>query len=429
MKNTKVAYICSFCSEEFNKWSGMCPNCKKWNTLKEVKYDTILDKKSNLKAKIENLDKIDTKNFLRIKTQIREFDRVLGGGLVNGSLVLLGGDPGIGKSTLTAQIINNIKDAIYVSGEESLEQIKLRIERLKINPKDICAISDTNIDSIIKAVLAKKPKLIIIDSIQTMYSPDFPSTPGSIVQVRECALKLMRLSKSKNICVILVGHVTKDGLVAGPRILEHLVDVVLYLEGEKFQSSRILRTVKNRFGSIDEIGIFEMNQFGLKEVDNPSELFLEGDVAKASGSVVAVTIEGNRPIFIEVQALTSKSFFGYPKRTSNGYDLNKLNLIIAILAKRCKLALDKYDIFLNIAGGLKTKDPGADLAVCMAIASSYLDKIIKNNYCFFGEVGLSGEIRKVKFFEKRLSEAKRLGYKTDTNSKHLSKIIKNIFKM
>lgn len=429
MKKKELIYICNNCSEEFSKWTGVCPSCKAWNTLREIKIDNNFNFGDYKEIKIEKLSNINAKKFIRIKTNINEFDRALGGGLVSGSLILLGGDPGIGKSTLTAQLIKNIENSIYVSGEESIEQIKLRMQRLGILSEEIRVISDTNINAIVKAVTLAGPKFVVIDSIQTMYSSEYPSTPGSLVQVRECALKLMKLAKEKNICIILVGHVTKDGIVAGPKILEHLVDVVLYLEGERYQNNRILRTVKNRFGSIDEIGIFNMTGNGLIEVSNPSEIFLDQSVSHISGSSIAVSIEGNRPIFIEIQALTTKSFFGYPKRTVSGYDLNRLNLMIAILSKRCKLHLEKYDIFLNIIGGFKVKDPGVDLAVCLAIASAYFDKKIPNKYVFFGEVGLSGEIRKVRFHDKRLKEIDRLGYKYNIKSKYLIDLLKNIFKI
>lgn len=430
MSKNSAIYVCSECGEEYAKWSGMCENCKSWNTLKEFKIDSTT-KKTNKKSQaseISNLGKIKKTNFSRIKSDIFEFDRVLGGGIVPGSVILLGGDPGIGKSTLTAQVISNVKNALYISGEESLEQIKLRVDRLNIRNKNIDVVCETDIDSIIKTITKNNPKLVIIDSIQTMYSEAFPSTPGSMVQVRECGLKLQNIAKKLRIPVIMIGHVTKSGNVAGPKILEHLVDVVLYLEGERYHNNRILRAQKNRFGSIDEIGVFEMDEKGMVEVKNPSKLFLEEKGDNVSGSAVAVTVEGNRPILIEVQALVSKTNFGYPKRTTSGFDLNRLNLIIAILSQRGRINLGNYDVYINIVGGLKINDPGADLAVGMAIVSAFTKKPIGNKYAFFGELGLSGEIRKVKFDKKRANEAKRLGFDKICKDRYISFLISKLFK-
>lgn len=430
MKKKNTIYVCSECGEEFSKWSGMCENCKNWNTLKEFKVDSFKTN-SNKKAQvseISNLGKIKKTNFSRLKSNIYEFDRVLGGGIVPGSVILLGGDPGIGKSTLTAQVISNIKDALYISGEESLEQIKLRVDRLNIKNKDLSVVCETDIDSIIKTITKNNSSLVIIDSIQTMYSESFPSTPGSMVQVRECGLRLQNIAKKLKIPIIMIGHVTKSGNVAGPKILEHLVDVVLYLEGERYHNNRILRAQKNRFGSIDEIGVFEMEERGMVEVKNPSKLFLEEKNKDISGSVVAVTVEGNRPILVEVQALVSKTNFGYPKRTTSGFDLNRLNLIIAILSQRGRVNLGNYDVYINIVGGLKVKDPGIDLAIAIAIVSAYVKKSVANNYAFFGELGLSGEIRKVKFDKKRTNEAKRLGFKKINHDKYLGILISKLFK-
>jgi len=428
MKKSETIYVCNECGEEFSKWSGMCPSCREWNTLKELKVENVKLKVNDTKdIKITTLDKVEKANFKRIATKIKEFDRVLGGGIVPGSVILLGGDPGIGKSTITAQILASIDKSLYVSGEESLEQIRMRIDRLRINPAKIQAITETNIAAIIKTICKYKPSLAVIDSIQTMYSADFPSTPGSLVQVRECALKLQKAAKELRIPIILIGHVTKEGNVAGPKILEHLVDVVLYLEGERFHNHRILRGVKNRFGAIDEIGVFEMSEKGMIEVVNPSKIFLAERNIGVSGSVVTAAVEGNRPILVEIQALVTKSNFGYPKRTTSGFDLNRLNLLLAILAKRGKLQLGNYDVYVNIVGGFKIKDPGIDLAVCMAIASAFLNKKVSNNICLFGEVGLSGEIRQVRFAEKRKEEAVRLGFDCLANNKFIINVISEIF--
>lgn len=424
----EIFYVCSECGEEFTKWSGICSNCKKWNTLKEFKIQNYKAKNNIESLKIWSLDKVEDKEFKRIETGFGEVDRVLGGGIVAGSVVLLGGDPGIGKSTLITQIAQNIENCLYVSGEESLEQLKLRVKRLGILPKKIEAIADTNVDAIVNTIVKYKPKIVIIDSIQTMYTDEFPSTPGSLVQVRESALKLQKIAKTSHIPIVLIGHVTKDGAVAGPKILEHLVDIVLYLEGERYQNHRILRSRKNRFGSVDEIGVFEMGLAGMREVKNPSELFLEERKDNVAGSAVAATVEGNRPILIEVQALVTESIYGFPKRTVSGFDLNRLNLLLAILGKRAKINFGKYDVYINIVGGFKIKDPGIDLAICMAVISAFYNLSIKNNDCFIGEVGLSGEIRNVKFQAKRQNEAKRLGFKTDWQGRYIGLLAREVFK-
>ncbi len=430
MKNKNTIYVCSECGEEYAKWSGMCESCHAWNTLKEFNTQSSESTAGkNVEAcQINNLGKVKKTNFSRLQSGIFEFDRVLGGGIVPGSVILLGGDPGIGKSTLTAQVVSNIKDTLYVSGEESIEQIKLRVDRLNIKNKELDVVCETNIDSIIKTIAKNKPSLVVIDSIQTMYTEAFPSTPGSMVQVRECGLKLQNLAKKIRIPVILIGHVTKSGNVAGPKILEHLVDVVLYLGGERYHNNRILRAQKNRFGSIDEIGVFEMEERGMIEVKNPSKLFLEEKGENVSGSAVAVSVEGNRPILVEVQALVSKTNFGYPKRTTSGFDLNRLNLIIAILSQRGRIDLGNYDVYINIVGGLKIKDPGVDLAIGIAIVSAFTKKSVDNKAAFFGELGLSGEIRKVKFDKKRAIEARRLGFSTILNDRYLGILISKLFK-
>lgn len=465
MNKDKTIFVCSECGEEFARWSGKCLSCGQWNTLKEFKVKSEKSKvrnKNNKISEVVDLSKIESKDFKRISTGIGEFDRVLGNGIVPGSVILLGGEPGIGKSTLLLQVASNLSTVgvpnsdggiLYVSGEESAQQIKMRLDRLPNKTCNLQFLAETDTDEIVRIVSKSKSEeksltrpqrlagkagaaqarsassysILIIDSIQTMYDSNFPSTPGSIVQVRECALRFQQLAKEENITIILVGHVTKDGNVAGPRMLEHLVDAVLYLEGERFHSHRILRGVKNRFGATDEIGIFEMTQSGFKEVINPSKLFLDERLTGKSGSVITVVMEGSRPLLVEIQALVSKSYFGYPKRTSSGFDLNRLNLLIAVISKKLKLPLDSYDIYVNVIGGYKIKDPAVDLAICAAIISSYKDKAIDSKICLFGEVGLLGEIRKTQMENKRLKEAERLGFKTISQIKTIEGLANEIF--
>lgn len=425
MLNNQIIYVCSNCGEEYVKWQGKCSNCGAWNTLKEFKSQK-LKIKSDESVEIVNLAKVTVPKTHRISVKISEFDRVLGNGLVPGSIVLLGGEPGIGKSTLLMQLASSLPNTFYISGEESVQQIKMRADRLKIKAQNINLISETNVDSIIVTLLKNKPNLVIIDSIQTMYTDEYPSTAGSIVQVREGALRLQKYAKQNNVPVILVGHVTKDGAVAGPKTLEHMVDVVLYLEGERFHDLRILRTTKNRYGATDEIGIFEIGNTGLVEVKNPSKIFLAERTIKTAGSVVTATIEGSRPLLIEIQALTSPTNFGYPKRTASGFDLNRLQLIIAILINRAGLNLTSHDVYLNIAGGFYLKEPAGDLAVALAIASAFKNKPVDNKTIVFGELGLSGEVRPVNFESKRISEAKRLGFTKKIIGKNIYSIIKEI---
>lgn len=423
MANQKeTIFVCSNCGEEYIKWQGKCDNCHEWSSLKEFKIakDTNRNRGQDniISAEVVKLENVKITNFKRVSTKIAEFDRVLGGyvendasgGIVPGSVVLVGGDPGIGKSTLLLQVASNIDNVLYVSGEESIEQIKMRFDRLKLKSSTLKLLAETDLDSIIKSVKTEKPDLIIIDSIQTMFSSDFPSTPGSIVQVRECAMRLQNLAKNTRTSVILVGHVTKEGSVAGPRILEHLVDVVLYLEGQDQQNTRVLRGAKNRFGATDEIGIFEMTESGLEGIDNPSKMFLEERLKSVPGSVVTAAVEGTRALLVEVQALTTKSFFGFPQRRATGFDLNRLQLIVAVLQKRAGLNLSDQDVFINIAGGIKIKETAVDLAVALAIASSIKGISSKAKMCVFGEIGLSGEIRSVAFTKKRVAEAQRMGF-------------------
>lgn len=427
-KQKQTIYICADCGEEFTKWQGKCSSCNQWNTIKEIKnVGNITSNKSNA-VEVTNLSHVKIDSFTRIDSKISEIDRVLGGGVVPGSVILLGGEPGIGKSTLLMQLASCLTNTFYISGEESIQQIKMRADRLKIESKNINLIAETDVDAIIAALIKNKPHLVIIDSIQTMFTDEYPSTAGSIVQVRETALRLQKYAKENNVPMILVGHVTKDGTVAGPKTLEHMVDVVLYLEGERFHDLRILRTTKNRFGATDEIGIFEIGSDGLVEVTNPSKIFLSDRVKITPGSVVTATIEGSRPLLVEIQALISPTNFGYPKRTASGFDLNRLQLIVAILTNRASLNLSSYDVYLNIAGGFYLKEPAGDLAVALAIASAYKNINIEAKTVVFGELGLNGEVREVNFTDKRINEAKRLGFNKYVNSKNIADIIKETMK-
>jgi DNA repair protein RadA/Sms len=435
MKGNEIIFVCSNCGEEYLKWQGKCENCGQWNTLKEFSIPNSRFSKSEkpvMATEPLELSKIVIKDFHRISTKIEEFDRVLGSdakskGIVPGSVILMSGDPGIGKSTLLLEVAANLDDVLYVSGEESREQIKMRFDRLGLKSKKMKLLSEIDLATITQTIKNEKPKIVVIDSIQTIYSDEFPSTPGSLVQVRECALRLQQIAKTTQTSVVLVGHVTKEGTVAGPRTLEHLVDVVLYLEGERFHNNRILRGAKNRFGATEEIGIFEMTEKGLKQVSNPSKLFLESRAQNIAGNVVTATVEGTRALLVEVQALTSATTFGFPQRKASGFDLNRLQLLVAVLQKRAGLNLSNQDIFVNVVGGIKVKEPAVDLAVALAIAGAYLGKVIDNKTCVFGEVGLSGEIRKVSLETRREAEAKRLGFSKFINSKSLLEVIKKEF--
>lgn len=424
MAKTNTKFICNNCGAEFLRWQGKCSNCNEWESLQEVKVASTGKSRSSVGAnnrapvQIQSLDQVDSKNFERIKTNIDEFDRVLGGGVVLGSLVLLGGDPGIGKSTLLLQSLvgisqnNSVSKILYVSGEESAQQIKLRAERLKIKNEKIFLLAESDLENILATIETEKPNLVIIDSIQTVYSDQIASASGSIVQVKNATESLMRVAKVTNIPVFIIGHVTKDGGIAGPKTLEHLVDVVLYLEGDRYQSFRILRGIKNRFGKTSEVGIFEMEQEGMIEVKNPSKVFLEERLEGASGVAVSSIIEGNRPFLIEIQALCAKSYFGFPKRTSSGLDLNRLNLILAIIEKRVGLEMGTNDVYLNIVGGIRVRENSIDLAVALAIISAAKNKPIPSDTAIFGELGLSGEVRSIPNIDRRIEEAVRLGFKT-----------------
>lgn len=417
-KAKKSVFFCQNCGHEESKWLGQCPACKEWNTFVEekvtsVKAGTVRDKKE---AQIVALSSVETDEDERMMTEMAELDRVLGGGIVPGSLVLVGGDPGIGKSTLLLQVCQRLaamnKKILYISGEESLKQIKLRANRMGDFSHTLFLLCETNLDMIRNVIEQQTPDMVVIDSIQTMYNEEVGSAPGSVSQVRESTNILMQLAKGLGISIFIVGHVTKEGTVAGPRVLEHMVDTVLYFEGDRHASYRILRAVKNRFGSTNEIGVFEMQKRGLAEVENPSEFMLSGRPEHASGSVVACAMEGTRPMLMEIQALVCKSSFGMPRRTAAGLDYNRVNLLMAVLEKRAGLPLSSYDAYVNIAGGIRMNEPAADLGIVMAIASSYKNKPVSEDAIVFGEVGLSGEVRAVTMPEQRVAEAKKLGFKT-----------------
>lgn len=426
-KQDKAIFVCRNCGNETPVWSGKCSFCNAWNSLTEFKPTAKTG--VNIKGvyqKPKVLKEINPISDIRIKSGILEFDRVLGGGMVKGSLILFAGEPGIGKSTLLGQLANKISGTLYISAEESLNQIKDRFDRLKVSQSDLAIIAESNLENILEIIDREKPKLLIIDSIQTISSAEVTGSAGSLTQVKECALAIQRLIKELEITTIIVGHVTKGGEVAGPRTLEHLVDVVLYLEGEKYHEGRILRGTKNRFGATDEVGIFKITSEGLVEVKNPSELFLAEMEESASGNAVAVTLEGTRPILVEVQALVLATNFGYPKRTASGYDLNRLNIIIALLSRRTGLNLNNYDVYLNLTGGLRITEPALDLPIAMAIISSYKKNPLPQKSCFFGELGLVGEIRHVLKSDQRKKEAIALGYNPYT-AKNINELIKKVF--
>ena len=419
-KGKKTVYFCQNCGHEEAKWLGQCPMCKEWNTFVEEVVDkksagTLAKQKATAsEAKVLPLSQIEMTYDKRVSTDMKELDRVLGGGIVQGSMVLVGGDPGIGKSTLLLQVCRNLSEhnikVLYISGEESLQQIKIRAERIGNFGDSLKLLCETNLDTIKAVIDREKPQIVVIDSIQTMFNEEVSSAPGSVSQVRESTGVLMQIAKGMGISIFIVGHVTKEGVVAGPRVLEHMVDTVLYFEGDRHAAYRILRGVKNRFGSTNEIGVFEMRQDGLVEVENPSEYMLSGKPEGASGSVVACSMEGTRPILLEVQALVCHSNFGIPRRTAAGTDFNRVNLLMAVLEKRLGLKLGDCDAYVNIAGGIKMNEPAIDLGIVLALISSYKDKPIDEKTICFGEVGLSGEVRAVNMAEQRVQEAKKLGF-------------------
>lgn len=416
-KGKNNVFFCQECGYESSKWVGQCPACKAWNTMVEE----IVDKKSSVthrqvtEVQVAKLNDVQSSSEKRMDTHIEELNRVLGGGIVPGSLVLVGGDPGIGKSTLLLQTCKSLSDqkiaVLYISGEESLQQIKMRADRIGIFSDEMTLLCETNLDLIQGVIEERKPQVVVIDSIQTMFRENVNSAPGSVSQVREATSVLMRLAKEQGIAIFVVGHVTKEGTVAGPRVLEHMVDTVLYFEGDRYASYRILRAVKNRFGSTNEIGVFEMCQSGLREVPNPSEYMLDGKPKNASGSIVVCTMEGTRPLLVEIQALVCHSAFGMPRRTAAGVDYNRVNLLMAVLEKNVGVRLADQDAYINIAGGMKVSEPATDLGLVLAIISSFRNRPIAEDMICFGEVGLSGEVRSVNMVEQRIAEAHKLGFK------------------
>lgn len=423
MAKAKLHYVCQNCGYTTPRYLGRCPNCGQWNTLVEEVDQTTVKPAANsvtttltgIVSKPQKMRDVNAQALPRVKTKLREFNRVLGGGIVPGSLVLIGGDPGIGKSTLLLQVSGQLSEeghrVLYVSGEESANQIKMRAERLAVSADDFYIYPETNMDAIRATVDEMKPDYVVIDSVQTMQATDVSSAIGSVSQIRAVTAQLMQIAKGMNITVFVVGHVTKGGALAGPKILEHMVDTVLYFEGDLHHTYRILRSVKNRFGSTNELGIFEMHSNGLKEVENPSEIFLEERLQDATGSAVVVSLEGTRPILVEIQALITPSVFGNAQRTATGLSRNRVSLIMAVLEKRANLLLQNQDAYLKAAGGVKLDEPAIDLAIAIAIASSYRDKGTRPTDAFVGEVGLTGEIRRVNRIEQRVSEAAKLGFK------------------
>jgi DNA repair protein RadA/Sms len=420
LAKTRTVFICQQCGSQQTRWMGKCPDCGTWDSLVEQVERKEPSGKNRAAAPASGLNvpirmrEVPTGGFERLPVLGDEFARVLGGGLVPGSLVLIGGDPGIGKTTLLSQVAAQFADevgpALYISAEESTQQMKLRASRMGLDPEDMLVFSETSMDSILTQIESLRPRLVIVDSIQTVYLEDLTSAAGSVSQVREGALRLLRMAKDTGIPIFLVGHVTKEGAIAGPRVLEHIVDVVLYLEGERFHQYRLLRGVKNRFGSTDEVGVFEMTQDGLREVPNPSQVFLAERSAGTPGSAVAVTMEGTRPLLVEVQALTANTASAQPRRTANGFDMNRLLMLVAVLSKRVGIPLFNQDIYVNIVGGLRITEPAADLAVAVAIASSYRNQRVRQDLVLVGEVGLSGELRSTSQLDRRLGEAAKLGF-------------------
>ena len=418
MAKAKTVYFCTECGNETPKWQGKCPSCGAWNTLQEhmekpISAGKVRSAAVGLIRKPQTLSQVDSGDEIRFSTGMGELDRVLGGGAVAGSLVLVGGAPGIGKSTLLLQICNSLcsgRTVLYISGEESERQLKLRAQRLQVSPETLFILSETRLSDILEAVAQVKPDILIVDSIQTLYNEENDSSPGSVSQVKDCTMALMQLSKAQGITVFVVGHINKDGAIAGPKVLEHMVDCVLYFEGDPNTSYRLLRAAKNRFGSTNEIGVFDMRDSGLQEVPNPSQMLLVGRPEGAPGTCVACVIEGTRPLLAEVQALVAKTTFNVPRCTSDGFDFNRAVLLMAVLEKRGGLKLSQFDAYINVIGGLRLDEPGADLPVVLAVASSYRDQVIADDLVAIGEVGLTGEIRAVSHMNQRLAEVSRLGF-------------------
>ena len=419
MAKAKTVFYCTNCGNETPKWQGRCAACGEWNTIEEHIEKPVPSGRAKASPvgssrKPQRLSQVDTDTEIRFSTGMGELDRVLGGGAVAGSLVLVGGAPGIGKSTLLLQICSSLcaqRKVLYISGEESERQLKLRAVRLGVGPEELYILSETRLSDILEAVAEVKPDILIADSIQTLYNEENESSPGSVSQVKDCTMSLMNISKSQGITVFVVGHINKDGAIAGPKVLEHMVDCVLYFEGDPNTSYRLLRAAKNRFGSTNEIGVFEMLDSGLKEVPNPSQMLLEGRPADASGTCVACVMEGTRPVLAEVQALVSKTSFNVPRRTADGFDFNRAALLLAVCEKRSGMKLSAFDAYINVIGGLRLDEPGADLPVVLAVASSYRDRAIPDDLVAIGEVGLTGEIRSVSHMNQRLQEVSRLGFR------------------
>jgi DNA repair protein RadA/Sms len=421
LAKTKTTFFCQQCGHESPKWLGKCPSCGTWNSFVEelvqkeepAKAEWRQETPKGRQNKPKNIDELETGNEIRIITPDAEFNRVLGGGVVPGSLILIGGEPGIGKSTLMLQLALTLSGAkvLYVSGEESEQQLKMRAERLTSAGNDSCFIlTETNTKNIFSGIESLNPDMVIIDSIQTLHSSLLDSAAGSIAQVRQCAAELMKFAKETNTPVFLVGHITKDGMLAGPKVLEHMVDTVLQFEGDRHLAYRILRTTKNRFGSTSEIGIYEMLGSGLREVSNPSEILISQKDGQVSGATIGATIEGNRPLLIEIQSLVSPASYGTPQRTSTGFDPKRLNMLLAVLEKRCGFKMGTQDVFVNMAGGIKVEDPAIDLAVCVSIVSSFEELPVSDKFCFAAEIGLGGELRAVNRIDQRISEAEKLGF-------------------
>lgn len=436
MAKAKSVFVCNECGYESPKWLGKCPVCGAWNTFFEQKIveskSTATGKSIKEKASPQVLDNVVGRTDTRMDTGIGELNRVLGGGLVNGSLVLLGGEPGIGKSTLILELCDKITGTgkvLYVSGEESAEQVKIRADRLGIKNSNIMFLGETDIDVIEETILAMEPKLVIIDSIQTMYSEEITSAAGTVSQVREITARIMRVCKGHRITTIIIGHVTKDGNIAGPRVLEHMVDTVLYLEGERYFSYRILRSVKNRFGSTNEIGMFEMRNEGMVEIKNPSQILISDSEDNPPGSILVASVEGTRPLLIELQALTTPTVFGLPRRAANGIDYNRLTMLIAVLEKKTGLPLGSQDVYLNVVSGIKLVEPAVDLGTCLVVASSFKNYALPKDMVAIGEVGLTGEIRAVNMIEKRIKEVEKMGFKTCIIPESNKKLLKDSFKI
>ena len=417
MAKKKVIFECMACGYQSTKWMGKCPNCGAWNQMEEI-IEKAANPKHGVKAKessakVQKLNNIKHEATPRVQTESKEFNRVLGGGIVSGSLVLIGGDPGIGKSTLLLQICASLSqklNVLYITGEESLNQTKLRADRLEEDSSNLNVLAETDLEMIHQTVQQEQPDILVVDSIQTIYHPEISSAPGSVSQVRESTQSLMNIAKQMNIATFIVGHVTKEGQIAGPRLLEHMVDTVLYFEGDEHHAYRILRAVKNRFGSTNEMGIFEMKQSGLKGVQNPSEMFLEERSTNVPGSTIVATMEGTRPLLIEVQALVTPTTFNNPRRMATGIDHNRLSLLMAVLEKKENYLLQQQDAYIKVAGGVRLTEPAVDLSVIVATASSFKDKAVDGLDCYIGEVGLTGEVRRVSRIEQRVQEAAKLGF-------------------